>query len=409
MKESKEEFERMKQNVMEKIDMVSASRCNLLSRSLPYYQEHVLAFMDSSASNFHELLTSLQNQSQHQYKVRAIAEEIRDLSVEEVGYETNTPPELGKSVEGLADDKRETSDEDLLGVDESLMDIIDTPRSTPPPKQLSAPPTEENGMQTEEVEGSHSPTPDGQKASGVNRVTGEVSELLDLLSVSQPPASEEAPTGAAPKLQSIMDQWDEFSSFVGSSQPHPETSGWEHELSSPRDQPSSELQKEIDDMLGVIPSESDTVPDLGALDSSKLHQQPAKVDEEPLFDPLQQAALVEDGSGKPASAKKSALDDLTLESILPPHEASMLHAPLLSAPTQPHTHPALLPTQFPTSTAAAAPTGSPWGASATPPPSSSGMPAKPSQEKAQAASAKKNPNSWMNVFAHLDPLANEKA
>ena len=50
--------------------MVSASRCNLLSRSLPNYQKEVLDYTNSVANEFHSLLVDLRTHHHHQYKVR---------------------------------------------------------------------------------------------------------------------------------------------------------------------------------------------------------------------------------------------------------------------------------------------------------------------------------------------------
>ena len=77
----------MKFDLGEKIDMVSASRCNLLSRSLPNYQKEILSFFDDAANDFHKVLVDLRSHHHHQYKVRRLAEEIRDLELEESPFQ----------------------------------------------------------------------------------------------------------------------------------------------------------------------------------------------------------------------------------------------------------------------------------------------------------------------------------
>lgn len=89
VKEAKRRFEKLKIDLGEKIDMVSASRCNLLSRSLPNYQKAVLEYSDVAAGGFHQLLVNLRAHHHHQYKVRKILEEIRDLEVEEMPFESS--------------------------------------------------------------------------------------------------------------------------------------------------------------------------------------------------------------------------------------------------------------------------------------------------------------------------------
>ena len=87
VKEAKRCFEKLKVDLGEKIDMVSASRCNLLSRSLPNYQKAMLDYSDTAASEFHQLLTSLRTHHHHQYTVLKVLEEIRDLEAEEMPFE----------------------------------------------------------------------------------------------------------------------------------------------------------------------------------------------------------------------------------------------------------------------------------------------------------------------------------
>lgn len=67
--------------------MVSASRCNLLSRSLPYYQKETLGYYDPVANEFHKLLVDLRTHHHHQYKVRRELEEIRDLEADEMPFQ----------------------------------------------------------------------------------------------------------------------------------------------------------------------------------------------------------------------------------------------------------------------------------------------------------------------------------
>lgn len=83
VKDTKRRFEKLKVDLGEKIAMVSASRCNLFSRSLPRYQKEVLGYSDKVANEFHNLLVNLRSHHHHQYKVRRVLEEIRDLELDE--------------------------------------------------------------------------------------------------------------------------------------------------------------------------------------------------------------------------------------------------------------------------------------------------------------------------------------
>lgn len=80
--------------------MVSASRCNLLSRSLPNYQKEVLGYSDTVANEFHNLLVDLRTHHHHQYKVRRVLEEIRDLEADELPF-NDQPGEDGDEFSSL--------------------------------------------------------------------------------------------------------------------------------------------------------------------------------------------------------------------------------------------------------------------------------------------------------------------
>ena len=56
---TKERFEHLKGLLSEKIEMVSASRCNLLSNTLPGYQKAMLEYLDQSANELYKVLTDL--------------------------------------------------------------------------------------------------------------------------------------------------------------------------------------------------------------------------------------------------------------------------------------------------------------------------------------------------------------
>ena len=69
MKEAKRRFDRLKVDVCEKIEVLSASHCNLLSKSLnPYYQSLSVSFGESE-QRFKELLDWSQSYHHHQYRL----------------------------------------------------------------------------------------------------------------------------------------------------------------------------------------------------------------------------------------------------------------------------------------------------------------------------------------------------
>ena len=130
VKETKKRFEKLKVDLGEKIDMVSASRCNLLSRSLPSYQKDILEYSDTSANDFHRLLVDLRSHYHHQYKVKKMLEEIRDLESDELPI-SNSPEQDFSSFLLPEGERRKPpfdDDEPLLDVgNESANDVTGKP------------------------------------------------------------------------------------------------------------------------------------------------------------------------------------------------------------------------------------------------------------------------------------------
>ena len=125
VKETKRRFEKLKVDLGEKIDMVSASRCNLLSRSLPGYQKATLDYLDTAAGGFHQLLVDLRTHHHHQYKVRKLLEVIRDLESEEMPFEEQGLTEDGEfsSINRLDQPRNGSGQFKAAESDESLLDL----------------------------------------------------------------------------------------------------------------------------------------------------------------------------------------------------------------------------------------------------------------------------------------------
>ena len=457
VKESKRQFEKLKYDLGEKIEMVSASRCNLLSRSLPSYQKVVLDFLDCSANEFHEVLAELRSQHHHQYKVRKILEEIRDLEAEE---SIEGDPPLSLTPEGDADtpSQEETKEETKVMDDEPLIDI-----------------GVEMGEDAFTMEGDDSATMEGDEVANKDKEeTGEdvkmkdqpltsletdlrelesqqqqsraVDELNDLLGLI-PPSTADSPTAeGGTRTNELFDEWSDFSAFMSATKSDAPTasSKWEKELmqtDSLQDlllddngpQSNGQLPAETEDQLTAKdtplqptsaplspPRESDnqspsltTDEILGLLDN----QPPAGSSAAALADEILSLTL------DPTAAKQTTTKDnpftAGLESLDPTffHQATSLpplSAPMplmMPSPSQPpfQTHPQMMPY--------------PMGGIRGPlplyyPPQPMPRATMPGgqqvstgqQPKAKREFGKKDEkgSSWMNVFAHLDPLSNEK-
>ena len=63
--------------------MLSASRCSLLSRSLPSYQEAALEFFENASQELHTVLNDFKSCHQHQYRIKSEAQEEEESFEEE--------------------------------------------------------------------------------------------------------------------------------------------------------------------------------------------------------------------------------------------------------------------------------------------------------------------------------------
>jgi len=157
VKDTKRRFEKLKVDLGEKIDMVSASRCNLLSRSLPSYQKAMLDYADTAAGGFHQLLVNLRTHHHHQYKVRKLLEEIRDLESEEMPFEEQGLTEDGEfsSIKRLNQFKSGSGPFKAAESDESLLDLGDESAESSKSSQeaCTGSPDREGGLQNRKLSG----------------------------------------------------------------------------------------------------------------------------------------------------------------------------------------------------------------------------------------------------------------
>ena len=205
----------------EKIDMVAASRCNLISCSLPYYQKALLAFLDHSATEYHSVLETLRtyNRDQHQYQERKLIEEIRDLELgEPMASDPQSPVHPpAQSHRPALQGSRGAAEED----DEMLLDVgsAQTPSGAP-----SLP-----GGDVGVVKAKDTPPPQA--------VVDELKDLLKMddellmlggmedLTGGEPPRG-----GDGAGRGGEEDEWGNFSSFMQDSTEESISSDWEKEF-----------------------------------------------------------------------------------------------------------------------------------------------------------------------------------
>ena len=267
MKESKQHYEKLKFDLGEKIDMVSASRCNLLSRSLPYYQKEILSFYDDAANEFHKILVDLRSHHHHQYKVRRLAEEIRGLEAEESPFSDESgllgtsgsldddvplldigggaPAADGANEEGALEKKETTKNtppKRMLGSDQFSMEKIQEEAKVKDlalsgieaelrelQKEVLQPSTNEGGLPPSST--SPKPSQSDQSEAKASADKDPPDEFRDLLQLDE--TTDEPPLETPQSSQDrLFDDWSSFSAFMPTSLERTKspTSGWEKEL-----------------------------------------------------------------------------------------------------------------------------------------------------------------------------------
>ena len=324
--------------------MLAASRCNLLSRSLPNYQKEVLGYSDTVANEFHNLLVDLRTHHHHQYKVRRVLEEIRDLEADEFPFNdqgdddslldlgaSNKHPQAGK-VGGAKDSSNadpqttgkggvdleelrrwqenkvqepfrrvgdpfsleEAKVKDLVlgGIEaelKALQNEVLNPRETTAgqsrPRTTQSRPTDVDSAAAQRGVGEESE--DG--------VSDEIDELLKL-SDGDDAADDQSPlsgaatgtgSGGSSGQDKLVSEWDDFSSFMPATRDHTKSplSSWEQEL---WDAPS------LDSILtpSVAPSALPPPPPPPATQGPENSSKPPLADSPPASNPLGSAASV---------------------------------------------------------------------------------------------------------------------
>ena len=415
--------------------MVNASRCNLLSRSLPTYQKAMLAFSDSAAAEFHRVLVDLRSHHHHQYKLHSDMEEIRDLEAHELtewqllstleggDYSPPLKSSAGNDDDALLDvsrpegatemgreAKEEVKEGTLLSLSPqttsgdsggwSITEVAKQQAAIANDLPLSGVEADLRALQNELLQefGSCSPPRDGSLLSGAPTEEGEGAkgerganddlrsadmDLNDLLGLGLglegewgggdgpdfgPLVSSEGPEGEGEGegrgSDVLVDQWNNFSSFMGTTRTPTKSSlsEWEKEFST---EPPS---------LDTPGTEKDPFEELDPLAAAKREWKSSA-----------------GGPGKGLADDLLALSlsttTLTPSAVAPSHSLiPSLIGPMAPLPPSSQPHPQATPTSEAVGGA------------------SSGKPRPPTGKESE-----KKGSSWMNVFAHLDPLSNEKA
>lgn len=69
VKENRKKFEKLKADVCQKIDLLSASRCNLLSATLAAYQQSMLKFLEQTSKSYQTVLEQFKGHPSYQFTI----------------------------------------------------------------------------------------------------------------------------------------------------------------------------------------------------------------------------------------------------------------------------------------------------------------------------------------------------
>uniref|UniRef100_A0A3B5BGY0 Islet cell autoantigen 1 like n=1 Tax=Stegastes partitus TaxID=144197 RepID=A0A3B5BGY0_9TELE len=352
---SKSQFEKLKNDVCQKVDMLGASRCNMLSHSLCTYQTTLLQFWEKTAHAMSEIHEAFQGH---------------------VPYQFTTLKDLRDPLEQLSDlqKQEEKQEKALQGNTDSLVSLDD---DKPSGSASNADPALSSAAQSQTRDAVHqsapTPTPALHSLRGLS--TGSDDDLM-LMACDPPPPPPSTNAPLQPQLLPSPQAGDQRESRLSQlpatggsllSGPHPPGSGLR-----PEDEDSERSDMAfLKDLLS---------PGAGACDEFSREWQDAFG----MFDPPSvQPASTGAASGGAAPPSNPPSPTGFLPSQLLDHSLSstgwatppMFQAPPLQPPTGPN------------------------------------QPAQPAPSPATAAApgGSKDMSAWFNLFADLDPLSNPDA
>lgn len=131
VRRGKKKFEKLKIDVMQKIDLLSASRCNLLSSTLAAYQQALLKFWENTSRTMTQVSEQFKGLPTYQFQMlkslNPLAIESGDKEKEEEGKEANPGKESEESnVDSTNGVTKQTVSEDdddqLISLDHSPLE-----------------------------------------------------------------------------------------------------------------------------------------------------------------------------------------------------------------------------------------------------------------------------------------------
>ena len=180
VRKGKKKFEKLKVDVMQKIDLLSASRCNLLSSTLAAYQQALLKFWENTSRTMTQVSEQFKGLPTYQFQMlkslNPLPLETGDKEKDEEGKEAKPDKESKEGEkESTNGDKEGASNEDdddqLISLDHSP---LEEKKSDAVPSQEAAKSGDESLLETDLLG-------DDEVSHGNVNKTDEPSAFIDLL------------------------------------------------------------------------------------------------------------------------------------------------------------------------------------------------------------------------------------
>ena len=112
VKSGKIKFDKLKVDVLQKVDLLAAARCNMFSHALIMYQDSLLAFWRKTAKTMGHVDTSFQGYQPYEFTyIRDLAEPSRQLASSLKSPSKRSKKKIEDKVGGSGEDKGEAEDE----------------------------------------------------------------------------------------------------------------------------------------------------------------------------------------------------------------------------------------------------------------------------------------------------------
>ncbi|KAI5719825.1 hypothetical protein M8J76_015374 [Diaphorina citri] len=136
VKKTKKKFDRQKLDCLEKVDLLSAARCNMFSHALILYQNSMLTFTEKSVSTFTQIANGFKGYQHYDF---CVVKELTGLDTGGAGAtdeEEETNDNDNEDSNKSSKINKEIKEDKLLELEDSLLDDLDLLSTEPPSSAL---------------------------------------------------------------------------------------------------------------------------------------------------------------------------------------------------------------------------------------------------------------------------------